>query len=210
MSLVDEFRMLQKLSERLPFALDDPEQANATFVRWREGDASARRIVDLYAYLYGRRYFLTKFISNRRLPPTEYELLATRAFERTMNGIDRVREADKFTSWLSVICSNLFRSHLKRRPSVSNLDAEAEAQLVGDGFDPSELDRGAVKTALIAAILRLPDYLGEIAQLRLIDRLSYPQIAERTGHAEGTLRSYVNKAVARIRTDHDLRDLYHG
>ena len=207
MSLLDEFRSLRKLSEKLPFALDDVAQANDAFVRWREGDEAMRVSIDLYAYLYAKRYFLSKFITNRDLPPTEYDLLVSQAFERVQNSTSTIKKAERFASWLSVVCVNLFRNYLRRRRKVTNFEDDEADRLVGDAIDLSSLDEGALATALLAAIVRLPDYLRDIAHLRLIENQSYDQIAEATGRDRATLRSYVNKALSQLRADDDLRDL---
>ncbi len=207
MSLLDEFRSLRKLAENLPFALDDVGQANDAFVRWRGGDEAMRVSVDLYTYLYAKRYFLSKFITNRDLPPTEYDLLISQAYERVQKHLPSVKKADRFASWLSVVCVNLYRNYLRRRHKVSNLEEDAAERIEGDAIDVSSLDQGAVKTALLAAIVRLPEYLQEIAHLRLIDNRSYEQMMESTGRDRATLRSYVNKALNQLRTDDDLRDL---
>ncbi len=163
--------------------------------------------IDLYVYLYAKRYFLTKFITNRDLPPTEYDLLVSQAFERVQSSVSTVEKAERFAPWLSVVCVNLFRNYLRRRRKVSSLEDAATDRLEGDTIDLSSLDKGAVKITLLAAIVRLPDYLREIARLRLIENRSYEQIAETTGRDKGTLRSYVNKAVSQLRTDDGLRDL---
>ncbi len=210
MSLLDEFRSLRRLAEKLPFALDDVGRANDAFVRWRGGEESARVTVDLYAYLYARRYYLSKFITNRNLPPTECDVLVSRAYERIQGNLLTVRKAERFAAWLSVVCVNLFRNYLRRRPKVSNFEDDAAERLEGDALDVSRLDQGAVTTALLAAIVQLPDYLRDVAHMRLIDGLPYEEMSEATGRDVPTMRSYVNKALAKLRADSDLRDLRHG
>jgi RNA polymerase sigma factor (sigma-70 family) len=207
MSLVDEFRSLRRMTEHLPFAVDDYDQANDAFVRLRAGDESLRDVVDLFAYLYTRRYFLTKFIRNRDLPPTDCDTLVGDAYGRFRRKAATIEQADRFTAWLSVVCANLFRNYISRRKPLSNLDGEALARIEGDGIDTEAVDQGVLATLLLGAILRLPDFLQEVARMRLVEEMSYADMAEATGKPEATLRSYVNKVLTRLRQDSAIRDL---
>ncbi len=60
-------------------------------------------------------------------------------------------------------------------------------------------DASVIYRSIRAAIEALPDYLREVARMRLLENRSYRTIREETGKSLQTLRSYVNKALIRLR-----------
>ena len=62
-------------------------------------------------------------------------------------------------------------------------------------------DAGMVHEGLRQAIKRLPEYLREVAYLRLIKDTPYQDIEQFTGKPLPIVRSYVNKAVLKLRSD---------
>ena len=60
---------------------------------------------------------------------------------------------------------------------------------------------------LICAIDALPAFLRDVARMRLLDNCSYSAIQEATGKPLPTLRTYVNRALERLRGDATLRAL---
>lgn len=204
MSLEDEYTSLRTLVQHLPFALDAYDAVNTTFARWQESQSPYDlRVVDLWAYLYVRWYFLGKFAANRDLPSTDLDELLTVVFRRVQEKRGGVREG--FASWVSVVCKNHFRNYLSRRRKVYALTDETVERLPGEAFDDEALDIAPTAAALHEALDRLPDFVRTIARMRFIEDLSYETISERLDKPIPVLRSYVHKAQARLRSDPQLR-----
>ncbi len=204
MSLEDEFTSLRTLVQHLPFALDDYGAVNAAFGRWRQDRAPHDlRVVDLWAYLYVRWYFLGKFSHNKDLPSTDLDELLTTVFRRVQEKRDTVREG--FASWVSVVCKNHFRNYLSRRRKVYALTDETLQRLPGELPDDEALDVAPTAAALHEALDRLPDFVRTVARMRFIEELPYETISERLDKPIPILRSYVHKAQARLRSDPHLR-----
>ncbi len=198
------FEALDALSSRLPFHIDDMSAANDVFVRWRSDGAEAdRRIVQLWTYCFIRRYYTVKFLQEASYGAADLDELIDKTFQKVEESSTEIKRPSRYTSWVSVICKNNYLNYLRsRKPSLS-IEEEGTPQLVAER--PAVYDDvGLARDAVQRAIDRLPDYLQECVRLRFIEGLSYSEISERTGHPLPRIRSYVNKAMGRFRSDEQL------
>lgn len=199
-------RSLDEVAAYLPFHVDDVDKANEAFLRWRStGDAHDLRTVELWTYCYTRRYFIAKFLRDSAYGPTDLDTLVGKAFTRARDNFDRVNEPERFASWVSVICKNTFLNFIRRYREQFALD---ESRLASDTpFHHGEHDRMLARRAVEQAIDRLPPSLQEVARLRFLDDRPYEYISDATGRPVPSLRSYVNKAIVRLREDPALQAL---
>ncbi len=198
------FDSLDELAAALPFRLDDAPAVNAAYIRWRATrDLEERRVVQLWTYCYIRRYFLVKFVQESSWSVIDLDVLIDIAFRKTEMRQSQVREPSRYASWVSVVCKNTFRNYLRaRQPQVSLDHAKS-------GVSVSELpnnyrEYGAQEQTLVRAIDRLPPHLRSCVRLRFLGGLSYAEIARRTERSLPTIRSFVYKAVNRLRKDEEL------
>jgi RNA polymerase sigma factor (sigma-70 family) len=105
-----------------------------------------------------------------------------------------------------VICKNTFINFLRRYRDQSPLDEARTA--APPRPDHYEHDRLAARRAVEHAIERLPPSLRTVARLRFLENQPYDYIVEETGRPAASVRSYVNKAVTRMREDPELITLY--
>lgn len=191
----------QQLVARLPFALDDTDRANAAFQRWRDDEsARAKQVADLWAYCFVSRYFMMKAAKGDLDEASDVDALTDKAFQRVLNNHDTVREADKFASWVSVICRNTFLNYVNRRKRKQSIDDENGPVLVAGALAEVE-DVGFTAQLLADAIERLPAYLQEVAELYFFEGCEYEEISSRIGKSVPTVRSYRHKAVQKLRED---------
>lgn len=122
------------------------------------------------------------------------------------------RRALKLRPWLFQIAANLARNRARsarRSPTVS-LDVSAGgsdetllAERLADS-DPQAAPEAAMDAAqrqesLAALLLTLPEAQRIAVVLRHMEGMCYPDIAEVTGEPIGTVKSHVNRGVARLR-----------
>ena len=126
-------RDLARLAAALPFPLDDTEAAAAAFAAARSGDAGARRDADLWAYIWTLRYVARKFLTERVGEPSDVDAVETRALEGIQKAWDRVEDAARFPSYVSVVCKNAVLTHRARRRTMVEADEETlEPNLFSD------------------------------------------------------------------------------
>ena len=198
-------RSLDTVASHLPFHLNDVVQANIAFRQWCEGNReAARRIVDLWTYCYVRRYFLLKFIRDPGYHASDFDAVVESTYRKIERNRDRLDCETHFASWVSVICKNTYLNYVtRRRKHLSIDDPDRTVPLVY--HEP--YDRGMILLAILEAIDRLPPSLQEIATLRFVEGLSYPEIGDATGKELPIIRAYVNKARKRLQADPALRAL---
>lgn len=195
---------LDKLVIHLPFHIDNIKSANEAYLTWlKTGERDAQKIVDLWTYCFVWRNLLVKFSRSSDLDPADFDLLVANTFERIVKRRHTIRAHHRYASWVSVVCRNQFVNHV--RSSKKNLRLN-ELQASGLVSEPEELndDVMVLIQVLEQAIQRLPEYLREVALLRILGHLTYDEIMDRTGKKIEVVRSYVNKALQRLRKDEKL------
>lgn len=210
MILTNATESLRTLTSRLPFALDEVEQANEAFRRWRvQGDDEALQEVQLWTYCFVRRYYLMKFARRRSARIADFDMLVDRTFRKVVDQHGGIEQPDRYASWVSVVCKHTYINYLNRGPDHHSLDAAREEGRQGPAtHTPVYDDAGALYRALQQAIGRLPSYLREVAQLRFVEHEGYPEIAGATGLKLPTVRTYVHRALKQLRRDDRLRTVF--
>lgn len=203
----DPFSRLEAIAARLPFAVDDYGAAGEAFARWRaSGRAEDRRTVELWAYCYTYRYFYIRFARERTGGASDLDAAIDKAYLRVLSHFGSVRDPLKFAHFVSVICKRTLLNHrARRRESV-----EVEEHMVPTvpAQAAQAYDRTLVRRVLTEAIEGLPQALRDIARMRLLDGMEYEAIAQQTDRPTPTVRTYVSKAIARLREDEGLQALY--
>ncbi len=194
------FSSLHDMTDLLPFHLDDSEQVNQAFVRWRQSQtAGDKHLVDTWTYCYVYRYFLIKLASSASQKPLTLDWLVANAFDDVQGSLRSIRRPECYTHWVSKICRNTFVNHLRTQRSLVSLDLGGPLLVDEDVSATEARDASVIYRSIRAAIETLPDYLREVARMRLLENRSYGAIREETGKSLKTLRSYVNKALTRLR-----------
>jgi len=189
----------------------DPDDESERRLIERLRDRDERAFLELVQLYQGRVYKLVFRMVGRR---DEAEDLAQEVFITVLKSIHTFRGDSKFSTWLYRIAANHTKNRMKylqRRAykATSELDDAAEgaiAQSSGaigpEGRTPESTLAGAqLDRAVQAAIAELDEDHREIVVLRDMEELSYEEIVEITGLAEGTVKSRLHRARVALR-DH--------
>lgn len=134
--------------------------------------------------------------------------LSQEAFLRAWRSLDTIRADAAFSTWLYRLTSNVcidFLRGAKRRKTVSltfsqEEDEEQQYDLPDPAPDPEECAlRAADREALCQAMNDLEVEHRQILTLRVINGLSYSEISEVIGVAEGTVKSRLARARESLR-----------
>jgi RNA polymerase sigma-70 factor (ECF subfamily) len=141
------------------------------------------------------------------------EDLAQETFLKVLNAIDSYRPEHKFSSWIFKIANNAAIDHLRRRDletlslegapdAVTTERREATALQVRDRTESplEELEARELGSQIEQAIARLrPEYRACIL-LRHVEGRAYEEIADVLGLPLGTVKTYIHRARAELRT----------
>ncbi len=202
MTLASPFRSLASVAQHLPFHLNETDKVNTAFRRWRQDDDDeAQYHVELWTYCFIRRYFLMKFTRDALFNnPADVDALIEQAYVKVQDHLSTVADSAHYASWVSVVCKNAFLNYLRNLPQAVSINQEDGPQLQGDSLEAT-FDIGMLHQGLREAVDRLPEYLCDIAYYRFIEGLSYQEIGRFIDKPLPVIRSYVNKAVRKLRKD---------
>jgi RNA polymerase sigma-70 factor (ECF subfamily) len=142
--------------------------------------------------LYRRYARVVHCILLSRLPPSEVEDLVQDVFLTALHKLKSLREPAAFPGWIASIARNRATDHLRSMVPQEEIDERVPAS----GATAS--DRAEARRAL-SAIRSLPDAYRETLTLRLVEGLTGPEIAARTGLAHGSVRVNLHRGMQMLR-----------
>jgi RNA polymerase sigma-70 factor (ECF subfamily) len=174
-----------------PHATDPPRVSAPRWVELVE----AARLGDRQAFSQLHREFggMVHGLLLARVDPATADDLTQDVFLLAWQRIDRLHQPRAWPAWLATIARNRALDHVRaavRRPGT------LPPELPTEGPDP------AVRTEaerLLALICELPEAHVEPLILRLVEGLSGPEIAERTGLSPGYVRVNLHRGMKLLR-----------
>lgn len=132
--------------------------------------------------------------------PEEAEDLAQDVFLTVYRNAAEFRGESSFATWIYRIARNQTLNRIKYlerrgRSARRSLDEVGEDRLGSDRRSPLELVEGQQTATLVqAAIAQLPEQQRVVLVLRDLEGLSYEEIVDITGLAQGTVKSRIHRA----------------
>lgn len=149
----------------------------------RDGDRTA------FGLLYDRYARMVHGILLARVPRVEVDDLVQDVFLLALRRLDTLREAAAFGGWLAMIARNRATDYHRR----SQESVELTENLAGrDSQEPEAL-------AVLAVIRRLPEAYRETLVLRLVEGMTGPEIAARTGLTPASVRVNLHRGMKLLR-----------
>lgn len=150
-----------------------------------------------FGFLYERYARMVHGILLGRIPPPAVEDLVQDVFLRAMPRISSLREKDHFGGWLAAIARNCATDYFRQSRQVDSLEEdvleEASPKKSGGGSDLAEAH------AVLVAIRTLPEAYREPLILRLVEGMTGPEIAGRTGLTHGSVRVNLHRGMQQLR-----------
>ncbi len=163
-------------------ATDLPEDALLVHAA-REGDRAA------FGRLYDRYAKVVHGILLSRVPWVEVEDLVQDVFLSALRHLQTLRNASAFGGWLAMIARNRAADFHRRSPALEELPEEV----------PSEDPERAEALAVLEEIRGLPEAYRETLTLRLVEGMTGPEIAARTGLTPGSVRVNLHRGMQQLR-----------
>ena len=173
-----------------PHATDPPRSSAPRWVEWVEAAQQGDRLA--FARLHREFGAMVHGLLLARVDATTADDLTQDVFLLAWQRIDRLHEPRAWPAWLATIARNRALDHIRAERRPGTLPPE----LPTAGPDPAlrtEAER------LLALIRELPDALVEPLVLRLVEGLSGPEIAERTGLSPGYVRVNLHRGMKLLR-----------
>jgi RNA polymerase sigma-70 factor, ECF subfamily len=157
----------------------------------REGDRAA------FGGLYARYARMVHGILLARVPPSDVDDLVQDVFLRALPRLRDLRDVARFGPWLATITRNRANDYYRQTRAVAAVTEslpEDEAELPASSTAPN------AEAAMILAFVRsLPDAYRETLILRLVEGMTGPEIAARTGLTPGSVRVNLHRGMQQLR-----------
>ena len=165
----------------------DPTLA-AMFEQCRRGEA------DSFGPIYHRFVRVVHGIVLAGVGPAEAEDLTQEVFMKVHRGISTVRDSEALPGWICTVARNavtdLVRHH-QRRPR--------HLHLVEEPAEEAPMEDRELGERVLALIRGLPESYRETLVLRLVEGLTGPEIAARTGMTHGSVRVNLSRGMSQLR-----------
>lgn len=164
--------------------------------RWveaaRRGDRGA------FERLYDRYAGLVHGILLARVPRLEIEDLVQEVFLTVYRRLTTLRDPAAFPGWIAVIARNHATDHMRRAPRTEELPEDLASE------NPPE----AEAKAILEIVRFLPEAYRETLILRLVEGMTGPEIAARTGLTPGSVRVNLHRGMTLLRERLDRREIH--
>ena len=151
---------------------------------------------DAFGRLYELYARMVHGILLARVPHFAVDDLVQDVFVLALRRLPGLRDADAFGGWLAMIARNRSADYHRHKQETEELDERAS------GSAPS-----AEAVAALAALRSLPEAYRETLLLRLVEGMTGPEIAARTGLTPDSVRVnlYRGMKLLRARLDGEVR-----
>ena len=168
-----------------------------------EEDATIRAAMDgdraAFGELYVRYARMVHAILLVRVPPGDAEDLVQDVFMSAMRQLRALRTASAFRGWLGAIARNrAIDYHRESRDRISLEDA-------APGDLPPADDASQDSFLVMGAIRALPEAYRETLIMRLVEGMTGPEIAERTGLTPESVRVNLCRGMKMLREKLELK-----
>ena len=170
--------------------ISEPEE-----VRWvkaaRDGDREA------FTCLYYRFARLVHGVLLAKVPVSDVDDLVQDTFMTAWKRLASLREAGSFGPWIAAIARNLAHDFHRRAAPDDSLIEDAAEEFVSR--EPRADGKNLEAREVLEALRGLSETYREILILRLVEGMSGPEIAARTGLTHGSVRVNLHRGMEQLR-----------
>jgi len=157
----------------------------------RNGDRAA------FGRLYDRYARMVHGVLLARVPVGEVDDLVQDVFVLALRRMSTLRETSSFGAWLAAIARNLANDYHRCSVPEDHLAEDiSEIKIEPGNISGDHPNSGA---AILDTIRALPDTYRETLILRLVEGMTGPEIAARTGLTHGSVRVNLHRGMQQLR-----------
>jgi len=177
--------------EREQFAAPEVSEDATWVTAAQHGDRAA------FGQLYERFAPMVHGVLLARVPVGDVDDLVQDVFIRALRRLSTLRESASFGAWLAAIARNLANDYHRRSVPAEPLTDDASNQETQCGTSCADHDEPAV--AILEAVMSLSETYRETLILRLVEGMTGPEIAARTGMTHGSVRVNLHRGMEQLR-----------
>jgi RNA polymerase sigma-70 factor (ECF subfamily) len=152
---------------------------------------------EAFGQLYERYARMVHGVLLAKVPVSDVDDLVQDVFIRALRRLSTLREKGSFGAWLAVIARNVARDYHRRRVPEEPLTDDPPDRGIQRAV--SSDDHVGPAAAVLDAVRSLPDAYRETLILRLVEGMTGPEIASRTGLTPGSVRVNLHRGMEQLR-----------
>jgi RNA polymerase sigma-70 factor, ECF subfamily len=157
----------------------------------QDGDRAA------FGQLYERYARIVHGVLLARVPVGEVDDLVQDVFMRALRRLSTLRDAGSVGAWLAAIARNVANDYHRRSVPEEPVTDDASDQEIQCGRSCADQDELAA--AILEAVMSLSETYRETLILRLVEGMTGPEIAARTGMTHGSVRVNLHRGMEQLR-----------
>lgn len=169
-----------------------PDDSDVALVK-----ASQAGYRDAFGQLYQRYTRMVHGILLAKVPVAEVEDLVHEVFLRALPRLHGLRDASRFGAWLAAITRNMAKDYY-RQPHVQS-ECSDGSEAADRSAAPREQADAQEAQEILDGVRSLPEAYRETLILRLVEGMTGPEIAAKTGLAHGSVRVNLNRGMQQLR-----------
>jgi RNA polymerase sigma-70 factor (ECF subfamily) len=132
-----------------------------------------------------------------KVPVSDVDDLVQEVFLKALRRLSMLRDNASFGAWLAAITRNVANDYHRRSVPEEPLTDYASDQEIQCGTSGADQDGPAV--AILEAVMSLSEAYRETLILRLVEGMTGPEIAARTGMTHGSVRVNLHRGMEQLR-----------
>jgi RNA polymerase sigma-70 factor, ECF subfamily len=157
----------------------------------RDGDRAA------FGQLYQRYARMVHGVLLAKVPVGDVDDLVQDVFIRALRRLSTLRETASFGAWLAAIARNMAHDYHRRSVPEEPLPDDASELEIQSGSSGGSQD--CQSAAILEAVMSLSETYRETLILRLVEGMTGPEIAARTGMTQGSVRVNLHRGMEQLR-----------
>jgi RNA polymerase sigma-70 factor, ECF subfamily len=168
------------------------DDSDAALVR-----ASQQGHRDAFGQLYQRYARVVHGILLGKVPRLEVEDLVHEVFLRALPRLGSLREASRFGGWLAAITRNMANDY--HRQTRVQIESHEDSRGADVATAPNSNTETRDAAEILESVRSLPEAYRETLILRLVEGMTGPEIAARTGLSPGSVRVNLHRGMQQLR-----------
>jgi RNA polymerase sigma-70 factor (ECF subfamily) len=116
-----------------------------------------------------------------------------------LEAIETLRDPERFTAWIASLARNRARDARRKRREPTACDPRELCAPASISESNSTDEAASALARVLRALSRISPCYREALRLRLVEGLSGPEIAQRTGRSLGSLRVHIHRGLKLLR-----------
>ncbi len=156
----------------------------------QDGDRAA------FGLLYERYAPTVHGVLLAKVPVADVDDLVQDVFIKALRRLSTLRETGRFGAWLAAIARNVANDYHRRSVPEESLTHDPDNEVQNE---TSSGDHAGPAAAVLEVVRSLPDAYRETLILRLVEGMTGPEIAARTGMTHGSVRVNLHRGMEQLR-----------